>query len=55
MKSTPLVTIAIPTYNRANGYLRHALRSALDQTYRELEIFISDNCSADETSLSLSA
>jgi glycosyltransferase involved in cell wall biosynthesis len=45
----PLVTIAIPTYNRANGYLRQTLESALAQTYPNLEIMVSDNCSPDDT------
>ena len=45
----PLVTIAIPTYNRADGYLKEAIQSALDQTYPNLEIIVSDNCSIDDT------
>ncbi|QVL50327.1 MAG: glycosyltransferase family 2 protein [Thiocapsa sp.] len=45
----PLVTIAIPTYNRADGYLYDALTSAVAQTYRNLEIIVSDNCSMDNT------
>ena len=45
----PLVSIGIPTYNRANSYLRYALRSAVDQTYKNIEIIVSDNCSADNT------
>ena len=45
----PLVTIAIPTYNRADGYLREALESALSQTYEKIEIVVSDNCSMDNT------
>jgi glycosyltransferase involved in cell wall biosynthesis len=45
----PLVTIAIPTYNRANSYLPHALQSALNQTYENLDILVSDNCSCDDT------
>ena len=45
----PLVTIGIPTYNRANGYLREALVSALAQTYPNLEIVVSDNGSTDNT------
>lgn len=45
----PLVTIAIPTYNRADSYLKHALTSAASQTYPNLEIVVSDNCSTDNT------
>lgn len=44
----PLVTVAIPTRNRAN-YLREAIRSALSQTYTALEVIVSDNASADNT------
>ena len=44
-----LVTIAIPTYNRADNYLKQALSSALVQTYRNIEIIVSDNCSTDNT------
>ena len=43
------VSIGIPTYNRANGYLRQALESALAQDYEPLEIIVSDNCSTDDT------
>jgi glycosyltransferase involved in cell wall biosynthesis len=45
----PLVTIGIPTYNRADSYLRYALESALAQTYNNIEIIVSDNCSTDGT------
>jgi glycosyltransferase involved in cell wall biosynthesis len=45
----PLVTIGIPTYNRADGYLREALADALAQTYAPLEIVVSDNASTDAT------
>lgn len=48
-KSPPLVTIAIPTRNRGGSYLAHALQSAVDQTYPELEILVCDNCSSDNT------
>ncbi len=48
-QETPLVTIAIPTYNRASSYLPFTLKSALDQSYRNLEIIVSDNCSSDST------
>jgi glycosyltransferase involved in cell wall biosynthesis len=49
MQDPPLVTIAIPTYNRAAGFLADALRSAVGQTYPNLEIIVSDNCSMDST------
>lgn len=46
----PLVTIGIPTYNRADGYLRQCLESALSQSYQNLEVIVSDNASSDGTS-----
>ncbi|MCS6927147.1 MAG: glycosyltransferase [Candidatus Binatia bacterium] len=49
LTASPLVTIAIPTYNRADGYLRQALESACRQTYPHLEILVADNCSTDHT------
>ncbi|HEX7003938.1 MAG TPA: glycosyltransferase [Trueperaceae bacterium] len=49
MNDQPLVTIGMPTYNRAGGYLRQALDSALAQTYPNCEIVVSDNCSTDRT------
>ncbi|MEM9403016.1 MAG: glycosyltransferase family 2 protein [Pseudomonadota bacterium] len=45
----PKVSIGIPTYNRADGLLREALESALSQTYENIEIVVSDNCSTDST------
>lgn len=47
--SPVLVTIGIPTYNRADGYLREALAAALAQSYPHLEILVADNCSTDDT------
>ena len=49
VSTTLLVSIGIPTYNRANSYLRYALGSAVDQTYKNIEIIVSDNCSPDNT------
>jgi len=46
---TPLVSICIPTYNHAH-FLPEAIRSALAQTERDLEVLVVDNCSADDTS-----
>ncbi|WP_447964774.1 glycosyltransferase family 2 protein [Nitrospira sp. Ecomares 2.1] len=45
----PLVTIAIPTFNRAGTYLKHTLQSAIGQTYKKIEVIVSDNCSTDHT------
>ena len=44
----PLVTIAIPTFNRAS-WLRDCVRAALAQSYQRLEVVVSDNASTDET------
>ena len=44
----PLVTIGLPTYNRPAG-LQRCLEQILLQTYSNLEIIISDNCSSDES------
>ncbi|KAB8334631.1 glycosyltransferase family 2 protein [Scytonema tolypothrichoides VB-61278] len=42
----PLVSVIIPTYNRPE-YLKQAIESAVKQTYRNIEIIVSDNCSAE--------
>ncbi len=44
-----LVTIAIPTYNRANLYLRDVISAALDQTWENIEVLVGDNASTDNT------
>jgi glycosyltransferase involved in cell wall biosynthesis len=44
----PLVTIAIPTRNRA-AMLARAAASALNQTYPRIEVIVSDNASEDDT------
>jgi glycosyltransferase involved in cell wall biosynthesis len=44
----PVVTIAIPTFNRAS-WLADCVRAALSQTYHRFEILVSDNASTDET------
>ena len=42
------VSIVIPTLNRAN-LLKFALKSAVEQDYRNLEIVVCDDCSTDNT------
>ena len=42
----PLVTVGIPTYNRPVG-LERTLQCICGQTYANLEIIVSDNCSTD--------
>jgi glycosyltransferase involved in cell wall biosynthesis len=43
-KKEPLVSLGCPTYNRPDG-LRQVLECLIDQTYANLEIIVSDNCS----------
>ena len=47
-KFTPLVSIVIPTYNHAK-FISKALKSVIDQTYKNWEAIIIDNESVDET------
>lgn len=46
----PLVSICIPTYNGAK-FIEEALNSAINQTYKNLEIIVSDDKSSDDTVL----
>lgn len=46
--SPPLVSIVVPTYNRALE-LRRCLRSLTEQTYRSFEVLVCDDGSTDET------
>ena len=43
-----LVSILIPTYNRAD-VIEATVRSALSQTWSEIEVVVVDNCSTDDT------
>ena len=43
---SPLVSIGIPSYNRPAG-LNTVVETIINQTYKNLEIIISDNCSPD--------
>lgn len=48
MVKKPLVSVIIPTYNRAH-LLKRAIDSALAQTYENLEVLVIDDASSDET------
>lgn len=41
-----LVSVIIPTYNRPD-YLKQAIASAVSQTYKNIEIIVSDDCSPE--------
>lgn len=47
--NNPLVSIVIPTYNRAD-FMTRTLDSAINQTYENIEILVCDNASTDKTS-----
>ncbi|MEA5465663.1 glycosyltransferase family 2 protein [Leptothoe sp. PORK10 BA2] len=44
MFNAPLISVIIPTYNRLD-YLKEAIASVINQTYTNLEIIVSDDCS----------
>lgn len=49
MNSKPLLSICIPTYNRA-AYLRECLTSLqIDGSWDQIEVIVSDNASTDQT------
>jgi glycosyltransferase involved in cell wall biosynthesis len=48
MKNDPLVSIVLPTYN-GSRYVAQSIQSCIDQTYRNWELIIVDDCSTDET------
>ena len=43
-----MISLIVPTYNRTN-YLEEALKSAIQQSYSDFEIIVSDNCSDPES------
>jgi glycosyltransferase involved in cell wall biosynthesis len=48
MKNEPLVSVALCTYNGAT-YLAEQLDTLVDQSYKNLEIIVVDDCSTDDT------
>ncbi len=46
--NAPIVTVMVPTYNQSK-YVVRAIKSALDQSYKNIEILVSDDCSTDDT------
>ena len=48
MKDYGLVSVIIPTYNREKTIVR-AAKSVLNQTYKNIELLIVDDCSTDNT------
>jgi len=46
--TNPLVSIIIPTYNRAE-FLNKKIQNILNQTYKNIEIIIVNDCSTDNT------
>lgn len=48
MENNPLVSIVIVTYN-SSAYVRETLESAINQTYSNTELIVTDDCSTDNT------
>ncbi|MFC1843560.1 glycosyltransferase [Thermodesulfobacteriota bacterium] len=48
MAQNPLISVVLPTYNRAPTLLR-SIKSVLNQTYQNLELIIVDDASEDST------
>lgn len=48
----PLVSVIIPSYNHAN-FIERAVTSALNQTYKSIEVLVIDNHSTDSTDAKL--
>ena len=48
MEDIPLVSVVIPTYNREK-YIRRAIESVIDQTFKNYDIIVVDDGSTDNT------
>lgn len=49
MSQIPTVSIILPTYNGASGYLDLSIQSCLNQTFSDWELIIVDDASTDHT------
>lgn len=47
-KFNPLITVIIPNFNHAK-YLKERIDSVLNQTYNNIEVFLLDDCSCDNS------
>jgi glycosyltransferase involved in cell wall biosynthesis len=48
MANEPLVTVIVAVYNQAK-FIEHTIKSIINQTYINIEILISDDCSTDDS------
>lgn len=48
MKTNPLVSVCLPTYN-GEEFLQETLDSIVNQTYKNIELIVSDDASSDST------
>lgn len=47
MNSNPVVSVLMPVYNTKESYLREAVDSILNQTFKDFELLILNDCSTD--------
>ena len=45
----PIISVVLTTYNRSKKYLPRAIKSVLDQTFKDFELIIVDDGSTDKT------